>query len=156
MRWRRRQLSQLKSLPSSCRYSDDMFSHTVAKQQKVGHGLTFCLRTGHKTGWNRKDPNISPQKLQDPTKVTAEPALCSNGVAHILTAMTSNDAGLSYYWWHANSLPPVRECTSCLGPGRYYFREKNPTEEAANAACVLRGCAIWSRAALFAAQSARL
>lgn len=48
--------------------------------------------------------------------------------------MTSNDAGLSYYWWHANSLPPVRECSSRLGPGRYYFREKNPTGEAANAA----------------------
>lgn len=132
------------------------FPHKVVKQQKAGHALTFPLQTSYITNWSRRDLNIFPWKLQNPTKGTAEPVLCRSGVSHILTAMASNDVGLSYYWWHANSLPPIRECTGCLRPGRYYFREKNPTEEAANAACVLRGCAIWSGALVFAAQSARL
>lgn len=59
--------------------------------------------------------HILQLKTEKPTKGTLEPSLTCDGVANILTVHEFNDVGLSYYQWHANSIPAVSECFVALG-----------------------------------------
>ena len=65
--------------------------------------------------WEIKPPKYVQLKTVNPTKVSVEPSLTCHEVANILTVHDFNDVGLSYYWWHANSIPPVSEWAAASG-----------------------------------------